>query len=170
MEAAALQRANRALDRAGRCLEKLIATSDLDEAEEIWSDFLASINRIYVMLEAGAGKNTAASNWLGGVTHERRTDKLLTYIHHARNSHEHRLEEIVNPEQGYLNIGFGKTGFKVQQYPAGLNVVDVIDRGKLYRAPTSHLDKMLPDQRVITVGKHALNYAKKLVWVAENFQ
>ncbi|HUZ32008.1 MAG TPA: hypothetical protein VMV19_07880 [Xanthobacteraceae bacterium] len=83
------------LQKARDALKRLEATSTLDETESAWADLLLSGNAIYSKLEqgakAGGGK---ASAWYGRIKKLRKDDPLLSYVHHARNSEEHGIEDV----------------------------------------------------------------------------
>jgi hypothetical protein len=49
---------------------------------------------VYSKLEQASKSSGKAAAWFGRVKHERRADPLLSYIHHARNSDEHGIEDI----------------------------------------------------------------------------
>lgn len=66
----------------------------LDETESAWSDLLLSGNGIYSKLEQGSKANGRAMGWFGRAKKARRDDPLLSYMHHARNSEEHTIEDI----------------------------------------------------------------------------
>jgi hypothetical protein len=90
----AIQHCERQLGRARDSLCRLEPAVELAEAEEAWSDFIGAASRIYSKLEQGSKGSGKAKAWFGRIKHERKTDPLLSYIHHARNSDEHAIEDI----------------------------------------------------------------------------
>lgn len=84
------------LEKARAALLRLEEAKSLDEAESAWLDILLAGNGIYSKLQHGSEISSKAKAWFGGVKHLRRTDPLLSYMHHARNSDEHGLEDVAN--------------------------------------------------------------------------
>jgi hypothetical protein len=72
-----------------------VAELNIEAAKRYWSIFLVSINGVFSKLELGAKCCNNCATWFGKHRHERKSDPLLHYIHHARNSEEHGLEEQV---------------------------------------------------------------------------
>ncbi len=81
------------LEKARDALKRLETTNTLDEAESAWIDLLLSGNAVYSKLEQGSKVNGRASAWFGRVKKVRKDDALLSYMHHARNSEEHGIED-----------------------------------------------------------------------------
>jgi hypothetical protein len=93
-DSTAIQLCLKKLEKAQSALQRLEHAKNLKETEAAWSDLLMAAASIYSKLEQASkltGKTTA---WYGRVKHERKTDTLLSYIHHARNADEHGLEDI----------------------------------------------------------------------------
>jgi hypothetical protein len=75
-------------------LSRLESAKTLDDAESAWSDLLIAGNGIYSKLEQGSKLSGKASAWFGRAKKARKDDSLLSYMHHARNSEEHGIEDI----------------------------------------------------------------------------
>jgi hypothetical protein len=94
-ESASIRHSIARLEKAQDALKRLDAASTLDEAESAWSDLLLSGNAIYSKLEQGSKVSGGrASGWFGRAKKVRKDDPLLSYMHHARNSEEHGIEDI----------------------------------------------------------------------------
>jgi hypothetical protein len=83
------------LEKTRRALKTLQGATTLADAESAWSDLLLSASSIYSKLEQGSKTNSVTKAWFGRIRHLRKSDPLLAYVHHARNSDEHGLEESV---------------------------------------------------------------------------
>jgi hypothetical protein len=81
-------------DKARAALHVLESAPTLASAEGAWSDLLLAGNAIFTKLEQGSKANGKASAWFGGIKKIRKDDPLLSYMHHARNSEEHGLEDV----------------------------------------------------------------------------
>ena len=68
---------------------------DLQQINHSWKDFVASSNKFFSMLKLGAKSNTKSEPWFGRISHFRKKDELLNYMHQARHGEEHELEEII---------------------------------------------------------------------------
>jgi hypothetical protein len=82
------------LEKTREALERLESAKTLDETESAWSDLLLSGNGIYSKLEQGSKAIGRAAGWFGRAKKARKDDPLLSYMHHARNSEEHAIEDI----------------------------------------------------------------------------
>jgi hypothetical protein len=90
----AVEHSLKRLEKARAALSRLEAAPDLTEAERAWSDLLHAAAGVHTKLEQGSKKNDATRKWYAQKKSERTADQLLSYAHHARNSDEHRLDEI----------------------------------------------------------------------------
>lgn len=79
--------------RAQEALDKLEVATDFREIEEAWVDFIHAISTIYNKLEQGAKSNGKNGAWYGGVRGLRRSDPLLSYVHHARDCDQHGIRD-----------------------------------------------------------------------------
>jgi len=94
------------LEKAELAVARLEQAQNIKDTETAWSDFLMAAGSIYSKFEQASKRNGVAAAWYGRVKHERKTDTLLSYIHHARNADEHGLEDItrVASRQGTLRF------------------------------------------------------------------
>jgi hypothetical protein len=93
-ETASIRQSIGRLQKARDALTRLEASTTLDDAESAWGDLLLSGNAIYSKLEQGSKVNGKASAWFGRAKRARKDDPLLCYMHHARNSEEHGIEDV----------------------------------------------------------------------------
>lgn len=82
------------LSKAREALSRLEVAQTLDTADSAWSDLLLTGNAVFSKLEQGSKANGKAAGWFGRVKKLRKDDPLLSYMHHARNSEEHGIEDI----------------------------------------------------------------------------
>jgi hypothetical protein len=93
-ESPAIRQSIGRLEKARDALKRLETANTLDEAESAWIDLLLSGNAVYSKLEQGSKLSGSASGWFGRAKKVRKDDPLLSYMHHARNSEEHGIEDI----------------------------------------------------------------------------
>jgi len=93
-ESPAIRQSIARLQKARDALNRLKTATTLDETESAWADLLLSGNAVYSKLEQGAKVSGKASAWYGRVKKLRKDDPLLSYMHHARNSEEHGIEDV----------------------------------------------------------------------------
>lgn len=90
----AIRHAVARLEKANEALKRLESARTLDEADSAWLDLLLAGNGVYSKLEQGSKCNGKATAWFGRAKKARKDDPLLSYMHHARNSDEHGIEDI----------------------------------------------------------------------------
>lgn len=95
-DSVAIQHCAQRLAKARDAAQRLEQAAKFTDAESAWSDLLLAASGIYSKLEKASKKDGKTQGWFGRVKHERRTDPLLSYIHHARNSDEHGIEDITS--------------------------------------------------------------------------
>lgn len=148
------------LDRAVEAFDRIEAATTLVEIETAWSDFLVFANRVFSKLEQGAKSNGKSKAWFDSKKHERRTNTLLRYVHHARNADEHGIRRVTEKEPGGIVLGVGPGAWRfdgaigpggrmivtalggqelgkskfVDVIPARVRLVRVIDRGGILRS------------------------------------
>ena len=121
-----------------RAQRRLRDDLEFDDLEDAWADFLTHANRVYLKLRAACYGQGRDWTWWKKMMDERRDDPLLAYIHHARNSDTHRLDETTErlPAGEYL----GEMNGVRFRYSIGrhLRPLDVIDKGVVYPRPQEH--------------------------------
>jgi hypothetical protein len=181
MDTFAATAASQALQKARACLETMKNSKQPDTFHQAWSEFLSAAHRIFSKLEQGAKTNGTSGAWFGRRIHERRTDPLLAYIHHARNSDEHGLAELSRVEGRKLGAPYVESVFTlgtlgrgprrvadvtmipIEIDPASAKMFPIVDRGCTYDPPTEHLGKKIDNPSPITVGELTLAFLETMV-------
>lgn len=186
MDKAAVTASSDHLARATEAVRDIENASTLAGIETAWSDFLTAANRIFSKLEQGAKTNSVSRAWYGRQHHERRTNPLLRYIHHARNVDEHGLAKITERTAPGLALGVGPGVWRfdgtlgpggqmritalggqipgeskfVESIPSKVRLVKVIDRGDPYDPPRdANAKELLPNE----VADLALDYLRTMI-------
>jgi hypothetical protein len=94
---AAVAKAKSRLDKAWQAGQRFRTAQTVEEYASAWGDYLIALAGVYTALEKGAQLSPKSQPWFGRKKHERKTDPLLKYLHHARDSEEHGLEPILQP-------------------------------------------------------------------------
>jgi hypothetical protein len=186
MDKKAIDRAQAALHECTASILEMEAAKSFSELEKYWSSFLVSANRIYTRLEQGAKANGKSTSWFGRKQHERKNDKLLMYVRHARNVDEHNLEEITEREPSSLKLGVGPGAWRfdgtlgsggtmkvtalggqvpgvskfVEFTPAKVRMIKVVDRGVPYDPP---LDSSGNEIQPLEAAKLALGHLSNII-------
>lgn len=90
----AIKHCNTRLRRAQKATEILATAKSYEEQEDAWEDFILAVNGIYSKLEQGTKNGGKSGGWYGRKKHDRKKDLLLSYLHFARNAHEHGLQRV----------------------------------------------------------------------------
>jgi hypothetical protein len=193
MDPRAIEVARKALQRARDSLESLRASHDQDvgKAKEAWSEFLTQAQRVLNKLGAGAGKTGPSAAWWGRVKGERSADPLLCYVHQARHVDEHGIAEVSATRPGthtvdrpdgrkdrILFAGTVHYGFDGGGSPSlvrepdlpGLVLVPVVNRGRVYQVPTSHMGEPLHKPNPVQAAELVLRFLDGKVAEAEVFE
>ena len=104
MKAAALAKAREHLALARKHVAALRKADRTSRIVKEWGGFLTEAGRFYSKLETGSKQHGQSDGWFGRKKNERKTDPLLRYVHHARNSHEHSIEEITGGVPGSISM------------------------------------------------------------------
>jgi hypothetical protein len=187
MDKSAVAASNVSLAKATASIEAMRNAKTFQEFEAAWSDFLLAAGRVFSKLEQGAKVSGPSKDWFGRRKHTRRTDPLLSYIHHARNADEHGIERITELRPGSVAIGStGATSIKtltietnkegttkiegetsgdplrITVTPSAARLTTVFDRGDKYEPPTEHLGAPISDPSPLVVAELALAYLRGL--------
>ena len=187
MKLNAVTQAALAVDQAKNALATLERAESLAHADAEWVVFLFAFSRLFTKLEVGSRPHNQSKQWFSGIKKLRKEDQLLCYLHHARNSDHHRLEDVTQHEGAVMRIGSEGPIYMsefiivngqiyadwspaapgaqlvVTLLSSRLVAIPVTDRGVTYAVPTSHLGQPLPDTNVLTLGKTAMIYAETLL-------
>lgn len=138
--------AKREMKRALRARDRFVVAKDWEDAEDAYDAFLTHAGRVYEKLRAACFGHPRDWSWWKKKLDERRDDELLLYIHKARNSGTHRLEE------GTKWIGAGQHRFHLQSYGTiqqrchfdHLSPLPVRDKeGIVYEPPCRHRSRFI---------------------------
>lgn len=177
-------------------LSVLKSAGDFSKIEQAWTQFLSSFGRLYSKLELGAKSNARSAEWYRAVRATRKSDPLLQYLHQARNSHEHGLEDVTTQHAKQLKqpmrLPNGKTfeltiqittpevEFKPstpdinskyegpQIVSAAVALVPVKNYNVIFSPPSTHLGAPFGAVGVVSTAEAGLAYAKSLITEAEN--
>jgi hypothetical protein len=109
MKTIALEKAREHLRLAREAADKLTPANGFRSYSEAWSQFLAQVSRFYSKMEQGAKGCNKSEPWFGRRKRERKTDQLLSYLHHARDSDEHGLEDVCRIRVKGASLKFPQT-------------------------------------------------------------
>lgn len=171
------------LAKAAAAIEAMRNAKTFPELEAAWSDFLLAAGRIFSKLEQGAKSNGTSRAWFGRQRHTRRSEPLLSYIHHARNADEHGIERITERKPASLGIGSSGATYikrmtvrhglieiegdgsplKVTVIPGRAELIAVFDHGDKYEPPTQHLGNAISDQSPLAVAELAIAYLRTMI-------
>ncbi|EKB1982572.1 hypothetical protein ONF77_004530 [Vibrio parahaemolyticus] len=150
---AAFSVAKRELSAAERHLKKMKECDSFEDMDIEWRGFLVSIEKVWKKIErAGVAVNQGRfSQFQKPYKLQKKHDRLLSYILHARNSDEHSVQEVSGylshysfVPMGIVSRGMGKPDVFVPINPSGkpstqmdmkFELVDVVDRGQTYSPP-----------------------------------
>lgn len=104
MKAIAIEKARAHLELAKEAIEGLNLENGKCAYEVAWSQFLSQVSRFYSKFEQGTKGCKKSEPWFGRKKHERKTDALLSYLHHARDSDEHGLDFVVQETGSRLEV------------------------------------------------------------------
>lgn len=182
----------RELEECYNARTALLSTTDFKVIAREWKRFLFSSDLVYNKLRRALEKHPKGDPWMGRKTAERKNDKLLAYIHQAKNSHSHTLQELVSTATGYT-ISVETAGvtqsfhadphakeqpkivitpeslIHITKRPECVRLLEVINKGTTYPVPTKHLGAPLQDQSIKEVTGHAYLYLRDMVDEAKQF-
>ena len=188
MKAKAILEARDRLERARKAVAILSeGNSTFLDLKETWWSFVLAADRVYSKLEQGAKGDGPSAGWYGRAKHTRKTDELLSYIHHARISEEQGLggsseetvgdfvvtkggraghDEATDQTTIYLTASVPFEGKFVND---GIRLIKVTDDryGDTFSPPTSHNGRQLDDRLPKTVATLGLSYLEDLIAEAE---
>lgn len=183
----AIKQAEERLARAKVALAVLNTGGEPDSRESAWIDLITALGTVYSKLEQGAKQSGESAAWYGRMKNERKSDPLLSYVHHARNSAEHGISPTGRlAKQAVSFVGIMKIGTEagIRLTPDGpkpfstdpdldLQFVEndvhlhiVRDRGIIYHPPMEHLGKPLLEFGARCIGALAVEYVERMIDVA----
>jgi hypothetical protein len=193
MRAVAITKARNHLELARTAIDLLQIEGGFRQFERAWAEVLSQLGRVYNTLEQGAKGCNVSEPWFGGKKKERRSDPLLSYIHHARNTYEHGLDDLTQRRVDAASLHFLPTneitvGFDmmiddkgamhvrnpvVKSPNGGINRVEVVnpqvdliairDRGVVYDPPKMHDGTPIVNVAPTTVANLAVAHLERLL-------
>ena len=185
---------NKAKDRLALtedALKELKCSTDYSSFKKSWTNFLLHSHGVFTQLEQACKISPQATQWYASKRNLRKHDPLMQYLHHARNSNEHSIEETTDYDAGGLGIGVQKEGFAqelmLNTQPDGSLRIDstdgkpvlveviephyrlraVTDRGVKYAVPKSHLGSVLDSTEPLYIAELGYSFIKALIDDAE---
>jgi hypothetical protein len=183
-----LPQSRRHLENARQALAQMERANSFEAYEFAWRQFLQELNKIWKKVELECKKHPKFSGWRSKYADLRKTDPVLSYLLHARNSDEHTLTEITKRTPGSISIlPPPETGsvyirsltvhqgrIEYDGSPAIFQVTNpsvqlerVFDRGVWYDVPTQHLGNELRDTSPHGVAQSAIAFYADYVAGAE---
>lgn len=180
----ALKQAEERLSRAKMALDSLLGSSAQKERESAWIGLITALGTVYSKLEQGAKQNGASNAWFGRKKSERKSDPLLSYMHHARNCAEHTISHSGRYAKHAASFtGTIKPGasFGLRATPEGMkpfstdpdmeiqavtddvHLITVRDRNVSYHPPSQHLGTPLTKFGASEIGRLAIEYVESML-------
>jgi hypothetical protein len=180
----AIEQAEERLSRAKAALKILQSSSNRADRESAWIDLITVLGTVYSKLEQGAKGSGKSSAWFGRKKHERKTDELLAYIHHARNSSEHGIARSGRyAKQSVSFTGMLKPGEMagLRSTPSGMepfstdpdlelrfvendvHLLAVRDSGVMYHPPKKHMGVPLAEFGASRMAALAVSYFENVI-------
>lgn len=184
-----LVQSRRHQENARHAVAQMRTAGSFEAYEAAWRQFLQEINKVWKKVELECKKNSKFKAWRVKYVELRKTDPLLCYLHHARNSEEHTLTEITKrvagslaisapPETGVLHIRSLRVDadgtLEYDGSPAVFQVTQpsveldrVLDRGNWYEVPAAHLGNSLLRKDPISLADLGLKFYAEYISAAE---
>lgn len=185
------RKAHDQLADARHAARRMASAESLDQAEREWAAFLEHFARLFNKLLVACKDDPRAYPWFGRKKAEREKNEMLVYLHQARHSHEHSLDDITERTDAYLGIGgpgeqifvkelrfddrgrisgsvSGTPKVTVTKGPAKLRLLPVSNRGVTYHPPKEELVAEL-EATPWRICDAALEYAEQLLAEAAQF-
>ena len=183
MKQEALYQAKVRFDSAKDAAARMQNSQTYVAAENAWSDFLIAAGAIYAKLEQGAKGCSDSQSWFSRIKGDRKSDQLLYYIHHARNTEEHdingsllaraNLEYVGSASDIGVSVGADRepkyiarpnSGTKIRVVEKFQSLKAVKDRSRnVIMPPTTHLGITLDDPKAAEVARLAITYLESLL-------
>lgn len=163
------------LSKAAAALQAMEASEDLEAFERHWQDFLHRLERVWIKCMAQYKSSSRWQGWSGKIVGLRRNDPLLSYLKNARDADQHTLSAITvrSPSELTLTAGgpqgralikrltIDRDGKLLMEGDGVLNVLfrpehtrllPVVNRGRTYPVPSSHLVRPINPEDVLAVA------------------
>jgi hypothetical protein len=172
------------------CIEGMHSAKSLGQFEEQWNSFLHGLERIWNKTSNHYGKSPKWKVWKVKYEHIRKNDPLLTYLAYARGADEHTVNEILSYESGDIGINPAESNSlyvdhmtidKGQIYiespqknrfdfkPANARLLPVVNRGRTYAVPVSHLGQVIDPTKIVEIAKTAVKFYEDFLNDVESY-
>ncbi|MBC7751754.1 MAG: hypothetical protein H7Z73_08550 [Candidatus Saccharibacteria bacterium] len=169
------------LNQASLNIDKIKAAPSMDDYELHWKDFLHNLERAWNKLTNHLHRSPKYQGWnrRGQIEKLRKTDELLSYLFNARGCDEHSVADIttqvaggigINPAEGNvltlknLTIIDGNISFesdrpvRIDFFPDKVRLLPVVNRGRTYHVPSSHLGNHLKTNEPVELAELAIKF------------
>jgi hypothetical protein len=180
------------LEMAKAEIETMKAAPNLDAFESAWKNYLSRLERVWNKTCAHLSKSGKYQGWVekGRTNSLRKKDPLLSYLVNARGADEHTVEEITSRTSGgiAINQAFGnslhinhlsinngnifidsKQPIKIEFIPGKTKLIPVVNRGRTYEPPTTHLGGLLKNKEPIHLAEAGIEFYENFIEKAEEF-
>ena len=163
------------LARAAAALQAMEAAEELEAFERHWQEFLHRVERVWIKCTAQYKSSSRWQGWSGEMVRLRRNDPLLSHLKNARDADQHTLSAITarRPSELTLTAGGpqgralikrltidrdgqlameGHSVLKVVFRPEQTRLMPVVNRGRTYPVPRSHLSRPINPEDVLAVA------------------
>jgi hypothetical protein len=186
MDSTAIAKAYRKLAKLRGALETMRNTTNVEQIESSWEEFILAAGSIYSVLEQGSKSSGKSTAWFGRRKNHRKKDPLLRYLHFARNSEEHGLEKITETGSSSIEIGPGASIKLVSDGVSRWNIVesnglitpknDVVCLARVNNTkfsdfadpPSEHLGQKLDNNLPVAVAEAAARYIELMLEDAQS--
>lgn len=162
----------------------------LDEFEEGWKNYLHRIERVWNKAVGHYGKSPRWNGWKARYERLRKDDPLLAYLINARGADEHTVGEITACDQGGIGVNAAEGNIlhiermemrkrrlfikspqrlRVTFIPHRTKLVPVVNRGRTYPVPTSHLGQPVNPLNVIEIAEAGAKFYGDFLDEVEKF-
>lgn len=186
MKKIAVDQAHQRLQTMRKAYAEYQNLENIADMKESWIKFLTAMSTVYSKLEQGCKVSEKSKNWFHKQKGIRRTDNLLNYLHRARNSSEHGIEEISlagysveatvgDAENFEIGIGFSNDGRlfphvksavsgSIKSFPF-LHLIRVNDSrfGDFCDPASKHKDQKIDGTKVECIAPLAIIYIESMI-------
>lgn len=174
-------------------IEEMKCASSLDDLEECWKQYLHRIERTWNKAKHQLQASPKFQGWTrrGAIEKLRSNDPLLSYLKNARGADEHTINDITGRQSGRIGIntanndgyiGYLELSTKDGQVdiktdtpldiifiPEKTILVDVLNRGKIFKVPTTHLDEKLNHIDPVSIADEGVRFYERFLDEAEKY-
>jgi hypothetical protein len=188
-----LTHARAALKSAHDDIDAIRNAKSLDDIRTAWISFLINLNRSFNKAENELGSVPKFQGWneRGRVKAIRANDPLIAYLKNSRHADEHGIaplaletpdvmeftmkagsrgffiDKIESRVDGYTNVEGLRGDVEVKVTPPKFELVPVVNRGRTYAVPTTHLGAPLPSSKPIVLAETGYSFYLGFVEKAE---